>query len=115
MRKALIPAILILCGALTACSNPLSGERPESSARMLSQASGTAMREMGFNEKNMDDRYFRCLEHTSPAGFHCASLYKTMRVVLAREGMLVSVFNLTDKALFKQIHAELKLRTYYSL
>ena len=115
MRQALIPMTLILCGALTACSNPLSGERPASTARMLSQASGVAMREMGFKEKNMDDRYFRCLDHTSPAGFDCKSLSKTMRVVLAQEGIPVSVSNLTDKALFKQIYAELQLRTYYSL
>ena len=115
MKKALtLTATLILCSTLTGCSNPLIKEPVEETARILTNASGSAMEKMGQVMSGMDERYLRCLENKEPTFFNCEQLYKTMTDVLAQQGIKVSVANLTDKALFKRLHEALQARTYFS-
>jgi hypothetical protein len=116
MKSSVTAMTLILCGALTACSgNPLLGKPMHATALMLSQASGDAMRLMGPKESSRDDQYLRCLEQKTPTSFSCSTLYREMRVVLKKQGMNVTVANLTDPKLVDRLFEDLQELSYLSL
>ena len=116
MHYILKPTALILCGLLAACTaNPLEQKSPHDAARLLTDASLDAMKQLEPHARNKSDHYRQCMEHRAASGFNCEALYKEMCDVLGRQGLRVTPSNLKDKAMYSKIADDLKQRSYYSI
>ena len=116
MNNLLKPMMLLASILLTACSeNSLQKLSTQDLARLLSEASVTAMKNLGFKELGMSDRFAKCMEHRTSPFFNCERLYQAMTDVLKVHGLKVRISQLTDKKLYDRVKEELKQRSYFSL
>lgn len=116
MHYTLKPTVLILCGFLAACTaNPLDHKSPHDAARLLTDASLDAMKQLDPKVLNKSDHYRQCMEHPALSSFNCEALYKAMCEVLGRQGMHVTLSNLKDKAMYSKIADNLEQLSYYSI
>jgi hypothetical protein len=108
--------VLMLCGLLTACGhNPLQQKSTHDAARLLTDASLVAMKEVSPQSPNKSDHYRLCMEQLEEKGFNCNALYKAMSENLQAQGLKVSPAQLRDKTLYKTLADDLKELSYYSI
>lgn len=114
MIKKITAINLLFCLVLTACSasNPLDKKSPSEAARLLSSASQTAMKRLGF-ELRAKERYAQCMEHITNPFFNCENLYQTMTKVLVEQGVAVREKDIVDEKIYARIKNELKLQSYF--
>lgn len=116
MNRLIKTTALLAFMALTACSkNPLDKQSPHDAARLLTDASLVAMKDLGFKEPQMSERYARCMEHKTAALFDCDRLYQAMTEVLTKKGVPLRIADVVDKKMYERVKDELKLISYYSL
>jgi hypothetical protein len=116
MNSLLKPMLLLASFLLTACTeNPLQKQSTQDLARLLSEASVTAMKNLGFKELGMSDRYAKCMEHRTSPFFNCEGLYQAMTEVFKAHEIKVRTSQLTDKKLYERVKEELNQRSYFSL
>ena len=116
MHYTLKPTVLIFCGLLAACgANPLEHKSPHDAARLLTDASLVAMKQLDSKVLNKSDHYRQCIEHRAVSSFNCEALYKAMCEVLGRQGVRVTPSNLKDKTMYSKLMDDLEQLSYYSL